>query len=654
MKKIIFFLLFVAIFLPFTKVSAETMIAKSASNPEAYYIENGEKYLFPNPSVYFSWFSSFKQVETISKGRLDQKKFIGKIWYRPGWSLVKPKGSNKVYTISQDTWNLRWIKSPQVAKNLYGSNWQTLIQDVESNIFNYFCVGDSINKSSDYDEVAAFRTNRSLAHYIKTRNQSRNCDKPTSEKFVSRSKEKRPQSSKRHRSNEDKKKPSKVKKQSDSATKDEKSVKSKKKKPSSQPLESNHQQDNANSSSRSDSTGSQTEKNKSDNNQDSTKEAEAPGNREEVTKEDKSNVSNQEVNQEKTTNKTSSSSTKEGSLKNNTSTTKDKKESSTTKKTKEDNDNTSSADEKTESSTKSTKKDKSYSTGQMPNKETKAMWVWNSQKLVENHQKQNKFFQFVKAPHGDKSDKITRIYFNSWDFALEEAPKKLQQFIKRAHENDIKVEYLAGNENWVKDSEKKYPIEECKEVVEYNKSTSEISSYDGVHFDIEPHVLGSVWHENSESGDDNYNDKFQNNLVDIVETCNSKFENNNQNLTLSLDLGSDYSYYVTDLMDDIDKIDGPVDYVTVMNYFDNKERFINGYSGKSFGGVKHNLRLYDHLPLVFGAETGDGVQDKITFAEEGVKAMESVFEQAYSQYKSNSQFAGFSVHYYEKYSSLQQ
>lgn len=279
----------------------------------------------------------------------------------------------------------------------------------------------------------------------------------------------------------------------------------------------------------------------------------------------------------------------------------------------------------------------------------KSMWVWGkAHDIVNDSQEQDKFFNFVE----DKQ--ITRLFFFGDHLNLKYKTDTVASFIERARKKGVEVEYLAGRAYWVKDGKTHEAINRCEKVVKYNKKVGPESQFSGVHFDIEPHQLGAAWFRNSSSGNDNYNDEFENNFYHILKTCREKFNQADQDLSLSVDLGSDYSYYVTDLMNKIDTEDTPIDYITIMNYFDNKNQFLNGYSWGEFGGVKHNIRLINHVPLVFGAETGGAPADWRTFAEEGVSAMENVFDAARENYGDKDQFAGVSVHYYKSFSNLAQ
>ena len=57
-------------------------------------------------------------------------------------------------------------------------------------------------------------------------------------------------------------------------------------------------------------------------------------------------------------------------------------------------------------------------------------------------------------------------------------------------------------------------------------------------------------------------------------------------------------------------------------------------------------------PVILGVETAPAGLDKITFAEEGVAAMEGQLAQVVSAYQSVSSFDGIAIHHYGSYRTL--
>jgi len=128
-----------------------------ASGPAVYYYHsNGTRWVFPNEKTYFSWYSDFSGVKTISDAELASLMIGGNVTYRPGKYLVKITTNPKVYAVDANG-TLRWIESEAVAISLYGSNWATKVHDIPDTFFMNYHTGSSIASASAYnsDEVLA-------------------------------------------------------------------------------------------------------------------------------------------------------------------------------------------------------------------------------------------------------------------------------------------------------------------------------------------------------------------------------------------------------------------------------------------------------------------------------------------------------------------
>lgn len=135
----------------------------------------------------------------------------------------------------------------------------------------------------------------------------------------------------------------------------------------------------------------------------------------------------------------------------------------------------------------------------------------------------------------------------------------------------LKVECLAGNKQWALTENREIPIRICDQALVYNQSVMPDQRFSGLHFDIEPHTLGNIWRQDTSKGKDRYNDSLENNLLWIFQTCCQKINQSGQTVILSADIGTDYAQYVTDLIEPLLGQQSPLDYVTIMNYFDQYE-----------------------------------------------------------------------------------
>lgn len=120
-------------------------LIKTAAAPAVYYCGmDGKRYVFPNEKTYFSWYSGFGEVTTISTQTMSSIMIGGNVTYRPGMRMVKITSDPKVYAVAKGG-ILRPIASEAVAQELYGSDWNTKIDDISDAFFVNYTVGAAID-----------------------------------------------------------------------------------------------------------------------------------------------------------------------------------------------------------------------------------------------------------------------------------------------------------------------------------------------------------------------------------------------------------------------------------------------------------------------------------------------------------------------------
>jgi hypothetical protein len=73
----------------------------------------------------------------------------GNITYRPGVRLVKITTDPKVYAVGANG-TLRWVQTEGVARDLYGVNWNTMVDDVPDAFFINYRIGAPIASATDF------------------------------------------------------------------------------------------------------------------------------------------------------------------------------------------------------------------------------------------------------------------------------------------------------------------------------------------------------------------------------------------------------------------------------------------------------------------------------------------------------------------------
>ncbi len=131
-----------------------------------YYVgSDGKRYVFPNSKVYFSWYPNFDTVREVSQSELSSFMIGGNITYRPGTRLVKIISDPKVYAVEPGG-VLRPIGSEEVARALYGSSWNRIIDDVPDAYFVNYTIGTPLSVAVYPTGTFVKRTSDGSVFYI--------------------------------------------------------------------------------------------------------------------------------------------------------------------------------------------------------------------------------------------------------------------------------------------------------------------------------------------------------------------------------------------------------------------------------------------------------------------------------------------------------
>ncbi len=146
-----------------TVAKGTVIIAKCSKNAPSgdachtvyYYGEDGKKHAFPSESVYFTWYSSYANMKTVSQSYVNALPTGGAVTYRPGSVLVKFTGSTTVYAVA-DGQVLRPIMNEAAAKSIYGSNWNASVVTISSSYKSNYNIGAKIYSSADYSKTKEY------------------------------------------------------------------------------------------------------------------------------------------------------------------------------------------------------------------------------------------------------------------------------------------------------------------------------------------------------------------------------------------------------------------------------------------------------------------------------------------------------------------
>jgi plastocyanin len=137
-------------------------LVRGESFSAVYYVgEDGFRYVFPNDKTYFTWYENFDGVKWISDADLASIQIGGNVTYKPGSRMVKINSDPKTYAVDERG-TLRWVMSESAAVALYGSSWNTMIDDVPDAFFSNYDMGADIEAVGDFDKAAAAAASDSI------------------------------------------------------------------------------------------------------------------------------------------------------------------------------------------------------------------------------------------------------------------------------------------------------------------------------------------------------------------------------------------------------------------------------------------------------------------------------------------------------------
>jgi hypothetical protein len=148
MKRFFPALLSLPLFFTALPASAQGLLVKG-STPAVYFVSEGKRYAFPNESVYKSWFKDYSSVTQVSDHDLASYQLAANVTYRPGAMLIKVATDPKVYAVSRYG-VLHWVATEDIAKTLYGADWNTKVADVADTFFINYLVGNAITSANLY------------------------------------------------------------------------------------------------------------------------------------------------------------------------------------------------------------------------------------------------------------------------------------------------------------------------------------------------------------------------------------------------------------------------------------------------------------------------------------------------------------------------
>ncbi len=106
---------------------------------------DGKRYGFTDDKSYFSWYTSFAGIRTVSDATLASIPFGGSVTYKPGVRMIKLQTSPRTYVVDRGG-ILREIPDEAAAAAMYGPKWNTLIDDISDAFFPLYRLGEPVKR----------------------------------------------------------------------------------------------------------------------------------------------------------------------------------------------------------------------------------------------------------------------------------------------------------------------------------------------------------------------------------------------------------------------------------------------------------------------------------------------------------------------------
>ena len=143
-------------FSPLLDLVRDEVEAFSAYDSEGIYLVSGDQmWLIPSEQVYFTWFDSWDEVVEVSQATinvyLETSDYEGDLKFAPG-TRVKAVSSERVYVVGSD-YDLHWITSETVADEIYGSDWNQGIIEVNDTALWKYGKGANVASGDDVRSI---------------------------------------------------------------------------------------------------------------------------------------------------------------------------------------------------------------------------------------------------------------------------------------------------------------------------------------------------------------------------------------------------------------------------------------------------------------------------------------------------------------------
>lgn len=258
-------------------------------------------------------------------------------------------------------------------------------------------------------------------------------------------------------------------------------------------------------------------------------------------------------------------------------------------------------------------------------------WLWNTSEIVTNS---DNILRFLVKNN-------VKVLYLQIDYSMKYA--NYRTFISKATKNNIIVEALDGSPEWVSENGTTFQNTFFYWLSRYQKAASLNEQFKGVHIDVEPYC----------------NDQYSTNSSKIISNYQSfLLASKNSCKKLNLNLGIDMPFWFNEVLYNTIYGSGNlaewvfknIKIVSIMAYRD----IATGHNGiNKIAETEMNLCNKYNVKATIAVETGN-IPDTtfVTFFQEGRSYMYSELNSVYLNYKTNSSFSGFAIHYLDSWMNM--
>lgn len=276
--------------------------------------------------------------------------------------------------------------------------------------------------------------------------------------------------------------------------------------------------------------------------------------------------------------------------------------------------------------------------------------------VLSDEKKRARFFEFCKAPHGDRSKAVQRIYLAAGWHGFDKISvddEKLRAFIRQVHDRGMEIYNLQGYHRWATPSGQDAPARIIDNVLSFNRNSELSERFDGIVLDIEPYLLQTANKDELDWKQDEA--QIWAIYVKVLDQIAAQVRQYNQTEPRAIRLSEcipawyprDHNEGGANFSDVMDR----VDFVWVMNYYDTVETLDKmardeiAYASEIGKPIVIGLNVIGQDPTLH-------VSDGNTFWDDGRDALERVIRAFEKKYHSAMRFNEISIFSYAYYRNL--